>query len=72
MKIQKSLYISLSFITVIADYFTKLNYWYFFTEIGWISFDKKVPSILIRFSNNELNTSGGLHFFNFFKNSKIA
>ena len=68
----KNPYISQSFITVIAVYFTKLNYWYFFTEIGWISFDTKVPSILIRFSNNELNTSGGLQFFNFFENSKIA
>ena len=58
----KNPYISQSFITVIAEYFTKLNYWSFFTEIGWISFDKKVPSILIWFSNNELNTSGGLHF----------
>ena len=68
----KNPYISQSLITVIAEYFTKLNYWYFFTKIGWISFDKKVPSILIRFSNNEPNTSGGLQFSNFFKNCKIA
>ena len=54
--VNKSPYISQSFISLIAEYISKLNYWYFFTKIGWTGCDKKVSSILISFSNNEYRT----------------